>query len=183
MLQLPPHRRAPNDPDGCLSPVPPQSKLPGGAIGGALLCRPGDGVTEQIRQNKSRMPQHQQRRMQRGKNGFTNDAYGRTTKSAERFSSLPVMREVEQRQKFRQHDDDHANDENQKCVRRAANVSQKWREGRDRRQIGKSRVFMEGTNPKKHQQKSEPKRTSDVAANAQNQMQSAYTTQSFSEQH
>ena len=94
------------------------------AVSSATLRGPTDADAGDVGDDKPRMPEHEQRRVQCGKNSFADDATGGVEQTTKLFAARPVVRKVNERKKFRQHDDGHADDENQRRVRRAAPIFQ-----------------------------------------------------------
>ena len=89
-----PHERAPDQADERVAPMPLEGEQPRRAVGGAFLRRPADADAEQVGDDEARVPEHQQRRVQRGKNGFADDAGRGARQAAEGAAARPVIREV-----------------------------------------------------------------------------------------
>ena len=145
LIQLP-HEHAPDQSHQRVPPMPPDGGRPRRAVRRAFLRTPAHVDAEQIGDDELRVPEHQDRRVQRGEKGFAGNTQRGARQTAEGPPAFPVEREVNKRERLRQHDDDHANHEDEQGVRRAAPIGEIGieRRQRDVRQAG---VFLVPVNP------------------------------------
>src|SRR6201999_3546488 len=118
------------------------------------------------------MPEHEQGCVQGGKDGFAHHSGGGVEQTAELAAPGPVARKVNQGEKFWQHDDHHADDEDEQGMLSAAPVLQIWIK-RLHRDVGKAGKFLDAIDPVKGDQKRKPEWTGHITKNTEDEMHAA----------